>query len=286
MHATDYVPFAHHAGGAEDLVELDRDHPGFRDSDYRRRRLAIARLALDYRPGDPVPVAAYSDEEHDLWRGIHSLLIPLHRERACREIVDLQSVLPLDPDRIPQLEELNASLTATSGFRMLPVAGLVRARTFMRYLGRQIFLSTQYIRHHSRPLYTPEPDVIHELVGHAATLVHPAIAELSRVLGAAAESATDEEMVRLDRVYWYTLEFGLVEEGGKVKAFGAGLLSSAAELGEFDVHAEIREWDLDEMSRTLFDPTDLQRTLFVAPSFTRLICDLTAWVRCELWRSS
>lgn len=286
MVTPDYIPFARHAGGVEGLVELDRDHPGFRDSEYRQRRLAIARLALDYRPGDPVPVAAYSDEEHDLWRDVHSLLIPLHRERACREIVDLQSVLPLDPNRIPQLEDLNANLMATSGFRMLPVAGLVLAQTFMRYLGRQIFLSTQYVRHHSRPLYTPEPDVIHELVGHAATLVHPAIAELSRVLGAAAESASEEEMVRLDRVYWYTLEFGLVEEWGEVKAFGAGLLSSAGELAEFDVHADLRAWDLDEISRTPFDPTDLQRRLFVAPSFTRLICDVTGWVRRERWRST
>jgi phenylalanine-4-hydroxylase len=284
MTTSDDVPSERHAGGADRLVELDRDHPGFRDSGYRQRRQTIARLALDYRPGDPAPVAVYSEEEHELWREVHSVLIPLHRERACREIIDLQSVLPLDPERIPQLEDLNAVLVATSGFRMLPVAGLVVAQTFLRYLGRQIFLSTQYVRHHSRPLYTPEPDVIHELVGHAATLVHPAIAELSRVLGAAAESATEEEMIRLDRVYWYTLEFGLVEEWGEVKAFGAGLLSSAGELAEFDAHAEIQGWDLDQISRTPFDPTDLQRTLFVAPSFTRLICDVTAWVRRGLWR--
>ena len=178
-----------HAGGKEGLVELDPEHPGFWDSEYRVRRMEIARLALEYRSGEPVREAIYTDEEHAVWREVHELLFPLHRERACREIVDLQSVLPLSADRIPQLEDLNARLSATSGFRMEPVAGLVVARTFLSYLGRQVFLSTQYMRHHSRPLYTPEPDVIHELVGHAATLVHPAIAELSRVLGVAAAAA-------------------------------------------------------------------------------------------------
>jgi phenylalanine-4-hydroxylase len=285
MHPTDFVPFAQHAGGAESLVALDPDHPGFTDEQYRDRRMEIARLALEYRPGEPVPEAVYSAEEHDVWRQVHQLLFPLHQDRACREILDLQGVLPLPPDRIPQIEELNAKLSATSGFRIEPVAGLVVARTFMRYLGRQVFLSTQYIRHHSRPLYTPEPDVIHELVGHAATLVHPAIAELSRVLGIAAEVASAQEMDRLDRVYWYTLEFGLVEERGSPKAFGAGLLSSVGELTEFETHADLQDWSLDQISQTPFDPTTYQRTLFVAPSFTRLICDVTAWVRTGQWRS-
>ena len=270
----------------ESLVELDPDHPGFRDAQYRKRRTEIARLALDYRTGDPVPEAVYSAEEHDIWRKVHELLFPLHRDRACREIVDLQGVLPLSAERIPQLEDLNVRLSATSGFRMEPVAGLVEARTFMRYLGRQVFLSTQYIRHHSRPLYTPEPDIVHELVGHAATLVHPAIAELSRVLGVATELASDEEMIRLARVYWYTLEFGLVAEQGIVKAFGAGLLSSVGELSEFDQNAKLMDWNLDRIAETSFDPTDYQGTLFVAPSFTRLICDVTGWVRTGQWRSA
>jgi phenylalanine-4-hydroxylase len=285
MRASDFVPFAKHAGGSLGLVELDQDHPGFRDAEYRERRMEIARLALAYRPGEAVPEAVYSTEEHATWRTVHEHLFPLHRGLACQEIVDLQTVLPLSSDRIPQLEELNTRLSATSGFRMEPVAGLVVARTFMRYLGRQIFLSTQYIRHHSQPHYTPEPDVIHELVGHAATLVHPAIAELSRVLGVAAEVASEEEMSRLDRIYWFTLEFGLVEERGVPKAFGAGLLSSVGELTGFEQRAELRDWDLDAISHTPFDPTTYQSTLFVAPSFTRLICDVTAWVRTGRWRS-
>jgi phenylalanine-4-hydroxylase len=275
-----------HAGGPEDLVALDPDHPGFRDRTYRDRRNAIARLALDYQPGTRVPEAPYSEEEHEVWRSVWSSLAPLHQERVCAEILELQRVLPLPKERIPQLASLNPVLHAAAGFHMEPVAGLVSARTFVRYLGRRVFLSTQYIRHHSRPFYTPEPDVVHELVGHAATLVHPGIAELNRILGEAAEVATEAEMARLESMYWYTLEFGLVRERGSLRAFGAGLLSSVGELGAFDTHAELRPWDLDAIAATPYDPTQYQAVLFAAPSFTHLLVDVCTWVRTGRWRGA
>ncbi len=281
----DFTPTpTRHAGGAEHLVTLDPDHPGFRDTQYRERRDTIARLAFEHITGQPVVDAPYTDAEHDVWRAVWGTLAGLHQERVCREILELQEVVPLPHDRIPQLQELNPRLFASSGFRMEPVAGLVTPRTFMRYLGQQTFLSTQYIRHHSQPFYTPEPDVVHELVGHAATLVHPAIAEVNRLLGQAAHVARGEEMTRLDRVYWFTMEFGLVNQDGRPKAFGAGLLSSVGELRDFDSHAELLDWDLDLMSRTPFDPTRYQDRLFVAPTFTRLLVDVSVWVRTGGWR--
>lgn len=277
--------FARHAGGASDLVPLDPDHPGFRDAVYRDRRNRIARIALDYASGQPVPEAPYSDDEHAVWATVLAELSAAHRAHACREVRALQEVLPLDPAAIPQLHDLNPRLEAISGFRMEPVAGLVTPRTFLRYLGRRVFLSTQYVRHHSRPHYTPEPDVIHELVGHAATLVHPGIAELNGLVGQAADVATAEEMARIERVYWYTLEFGLVAEEGVPKAFGAGLLSSIGELTGFQTNAALQQWDLDAIAATPYDPTTYQSVLFVAPSFTRMLCDVVAWIRLGRWRS-
>ena len=277
--------FTRHAGGSADLVELDRDHPGFRDDVYRSRRNTISGIALDYRTGDPVPDAPYSEEEHGVWRMVRERLAPLHEARVCAEIQELQTVIPLQDARIPQLRALNPSLHAAAGFRMEPVAGLVSPRTFMRYLGQRVFLSTQYIRHHSKPLYTPEPDVLHELIGHAATLVHPGIAELNRLLGLAAAVASDEEMVRLERAYWYTLEFGLVEERGDVKAYGAGLLSSIGELSDYDTKPRLEGWNLDTIADTPYDPTNYQDVLFVAPSFTRMLVDVTIWVRTGGWRA-
>lgn len=274
-----------HAGGASHLVELNPDHPGFHDHVYRERRDTIAAIALAYRSGQPVPEAPYSAEEHAVWRQVVASLEAAHREWACSEIRSLRQVLPLSPHEIPQLASLNPRLEAVSGFRMEPVAGLVQPRTFLRYLGRRIFLSTQYIRHHSRPHYTPEPDILHELVGHAATLVHPGIAELNRLVGEAVNVADRAEMARIESVYWYTLEFGLVEENGRPRAFGAGLLSSVGELTGFATNATLRGWDLDTIAATPYDPTTFQSQLFVAPSFTRLLCDVASWLRIGGWRS-
>ena len=273
-----------HAGGPADLVQLDPDHPGFRDPVYRQRRLEIADIALNHATGRPVPHAPYIDAEHAVWAHVTGLLRELHPQRVCRELLELQTLVGLPPDHIPQLEDVNTVLGDVAGFRMEPVAGLVSTRTFLRYLGKRVFLSTQYIRHHSKPLYTPEPDVLHELIGHASTLVHPGIAELNRLLGLAAAEANPTEMDRIANVYWYTMEFGLVEEDGAVKAFGAGLLSSVGELGGYDTRSTLLPWDLRRIAATPYDPTTFQPHLFVAPSFTRLLVDVARWVRTGGWR--
>jgi phenylalanine-4-hydroxylase len=115
-------------------------------------------------------------------------------------------------------------------------------------------------------------------------LVHPGIAEVNRLLGLAAEVANDTEMDKIANVYWYTMEFGLVAERGEVKAFGAGLLSSVGEIQRFDTAATLKDWDLEEMAATTFDPTRFQDTLFVAPSFTQMLVAVSRWVRNGDWR--
>ena len=148
-------------------------------------------------------------------------------------------------------------------------------REFMERLSERTFLATQYIRHASRPLYTPEPDVVHELVGHAATFCHPEFARLNRLFGKAADVADDERLSRIARLYWYTLEFGACREGRDVKVVGAGLLSSFGELGRFETACELRAFDPDAIASTKYNPTDYQKTLFVADSFAEL-CGRTA----------
>ncbi len=266
------------AGNLANLVHLDPDHPGFRDPAYRERRDRIARLALEYVPGDVLPDVAYTEEEHRVWRHVRQKLAPLHRRRACKEYLVALELVALDHARIPQLTEVNRALVGQGGFRMEPVAGLIAADKFLRRLGDGVFLSTQYIRHHSRPLYTPEPDVVHELVGHAATLAHPDFAALSRAFGKAAQRSEERELLlALERLYWFTLEFGVALEDGEPKAYGAGLLSSFGELGRFD-QAELLDFDLDRAARTPYDPTDYQATLFVAPSFQAVVAEVLDWL--------
>jgi len=265
-------------GGEDDLVKLDPDHPGFRDAHYRRRRNEIARMAFEYREGQPLPTVEYSEVEQQVWRTAWEHLAPLHAQRACREYLVCSEVVRLNRQRVPQLAEVNEVLMRATGFRMLPVAGLVTDRAFMGRLGQGIFLSTQYMRHPSTPLYTPEPDVVHELVGHAAQLSHPGFAELNRVFGSAAQRATEEQLRGIARVYWYTVEFGVVKENGTPKAYGAGLLSSFGELGRFLTDATHVPLDFERMAATAYDPTRYQDLLFYADSYDELLRAVTGWL--------
>jgi phenylalanine-4-hydroxylase len=252
------------------IVQLDPDHPGFRDAEYRARRNRIAQIALTYQAGTPIPDAPYTLEEHEVWRKICEALIPAHQEHACAEYLQCVRRLELPKDRIPQLREVASKVEAVSGFRLEPVAGLVEPRVFLESLADGVFLSTQYIRHYSTPLYTPEPDVAHEIIGHAVTLASERLAELNRLVGLAVKrTRSAEALERLARVYWFTIEFGVLREDGKVKAYGTGLLSSAGEL-EAMHKAELRPLDLEAASRQDFDPTSYQPILFCADSFEEM----------------
>lgn len=260
------------------LVVLDRDHPGFRDPAYRARRDAIARLALAHRAGDPPPHVDYSDAEHEVWSVVWNNLAQVHDRYACSAWLDGLRRIRLSYDRVPQFTEINAQIQPLTDFRLMPVAGLVTPGAFLRELGRGVFLSTQYMRHASAPLYTPEPDVVHEMIGHAVGLANADFALLNRRFGEVAMTLPDSELEPLIRAYWYALEFGVVRDAGALKVFGAGLLSSFGECGRFETAAELVPFDLDVMAQTPFDPTDYQRTLFVAPSFDAMKHELLAWL--------
>jgi phenylalanine-4-hydroxylase len=249
------------------IVQLSPDHPGFRDIEYRARRNRIAQLALSYQPGQAIPEAPYTSDEHQVWRAVWEALTPAHEAHACKEYRACVRRLAFASDRIPQLSEVNEKVQAISGFRLEPVAGLVEPRVFLESLASGTFLCTQYIRHHSTPLYTPEPDVVHEIVGHAITLASKRLAELNRLFGSAVKRTSSlEALNRLSRVYWFTVEFGVLREDGALKAYGTGLLSSAGELKAMH-GAELLPLDLEQASRHEYDPTHYQPVLFCADSF-------------------
>lgn len=264
--------------GRRAIVQLDPDHPGFRDQQYRARRNAIAQIALDYEEGSSIPDAIYTKEEHDLWATIRNALEPAHKVHACAEYLQCIRSMDLPRDHIPQLREVSEKIEAISGFRLEPVAGLVEPRVFLESLANGVFLCTQYIRHHSTPLYTPEPDVVHEIFGHAVTLASERLAELNRMFGTAVKrSTTTEQISHLAQLYWFTIEFGLVLEGGKFKAYGTGILSSAGELEAIE-QAELRPLDLNQITRQQYDPTRYQPTLFYSESFEAMYQTLSGFL--------
>lgn len=252
------------------LVELEADHPGFHDVEYRARRDRIARLALEHPGGAPPPRVDYSPSEVATWGTVFRALSALHPTHACDEYLGVLPELGFGADAIPQLADVDAVLARRTGFHLRPVAGLVNPRDFLGALARRVFLCTQYIRHGSVPHYTPEPDVVHELLGHAAMLAIPEFADLSQEIGVGAlgvPTEREDEIEALSRLYWYTVEFGLVRQHGGVRAYGAGLLSSFGEL-ERAVRgdADVRPFDAAEAAARPFPITTYQPVLYVVES--------------------
>jgi phenylalanine-4-hydroxylase len=166
---------------------------------------------------------------------------------------------------------MNKRLKERSNFRLAPVEGLVDTRAFLSWLSYRTMLSTQYIRHHSRPEYTPEPDIVHEAIGHIPMFTNRDFADFSQFIGHGARVATDEQLEELGRLYWFTVEFGLTEENGEIKAYGAGLLSSYGELTHaFGDEVERRLFDLEQVIATPYDYSDMQPVLYVIPSYAAL----------------
>jgi phenylalanine-4-hydroxylase len=262
------------------IVPLNPDHPGFRDAEYRARRNRIAEIAMSYQPGTPIPDAVYTSQEHEVWRTIWEALVPAHQKHACAQYRLALDRLQFDPYQIPQLSAVNEKVQAISGFRLEPVAGLVEPRVFLENLAEGVFLCTQYIRHHSTPLYTPEPDVVHEIIGHGVTLACAPLAELNRLFGAAVKRTSSAGALdQLARVYWFTIEFGVLREAGSLKAYGTGLLSSAGEL-EAMHQAQLQPLDLAAVSQHKYDPTKYQPVLFCADSFESMYQTLRDYLEC------
>jgi phenylalanine-4-hydroxylase len=262
------------------VVREDRAHPGLVDPAYRERRAAIAELTADRHVDAPIPVVSYNDDEEQVWNLVAGELATKHTTYACHEYRDAAARLALPLLRIPQLCDVSADLSRISGFEIEPVPGLVPTRTFYGSLARRRFMSTQYVRHHSVPFYTPEPDVIHELIGHCNTLASPVLARLYEAAGRASLRATTAESLEFfSRVWWFTAEFGVVWEGGELRAYGAGLLSSYGELDAFRA-AEIRPFDIMAMGTMTYDITHYQPILFAGRSMPDIEAELL-----EFWNA-
>jgi phenylalanine-4-hydroxylase len=259
------------------LFDLPADHPGVADLAYRARRAAIAEVADRFRTGQPIPEVHYTEEEDEVWRQVSTELRRQHARYACAAYRKGSEALDLRRDRVPQLQEVSERLTELTGFRIHPVGGLVPTRQFYGSLADRCFLSTQYIRHHSVPFYTPEPDVVHEVIGHANMLADPHLADLYQLAGQASRRATSDEALEFfSRVFWFSLEFGVLWEDGELRTYGAGLLSSCAEIQLFG-KAEIRPLDLVAMGSTDYDITRYQPVLYAARSFTHAYDELAAF---------
>ena len=263
--ATLYAPVISDNEGVVEVL-LAEDHPGFDDEQYRAHRNRIAELALHYREGEPVPCVAYTENEHELWTRVAFELEQKHEKYACEEFRHGAEQLSLARCGVPQLGDVSQRLEKVTGFRLAPAPGLVPLRQFYGSLERNVFWATQYVRYHTYPNFSPEPDIIHELIGHANTLASKRFAHVYNLVGAAINRLETDAAVQLvSRVFWFMLEYGVAWERGELCAFGASLLSSFGELEQFR-SVPTRDVDVKAMGEQDYDVANYQPVLFASRS--------------------
>jgi phenylalanine-4-hydroxylase len=262
------------------VVSLEADHPGFHDPEYRRRRDEIARLAPSIEEDGRPEQVAYTDTERATWATVFDKLTALYPTHACEDFNAVIDALGYRADEIPQLADVSGFLTGRTGFRLQPVAGLVSARQFLGKLAQRTFCATQYIRHSSQPLYTPEPDIVHELMGHAPMLAIPEFADLSQKIGEGSLHADDRQVEQLATLYWFTIEYGLLRVGSGFRAYGAGLLSSFGELEHcLGGGVEVRRFDPEVAKDTAYPITTYQPLLWWVESIGEAFAKMDDFVR-------
>jgi phenylalanine-4-hydroxylase len=253
-----------------DELEVDPKTPGLDDPDYMARRRWIFKLTRRHRLERlGPPVFEYSPEETALWKDVSGRLHELHEKHACQMYLKAKHDLAITEDVIPQMRHLSDRLQAETQTHLIPAEGSLPYRTFYEYIAERGFPVTQFLRHPSHPEFTPEPDMIHDCLGHVPPFMSRDYAELITLIGKAAAGADDgEKVLRLKRFSWFSIEFGLMEEQGETKVFGAGILSSTGEIPNslYSKDVSRRPFVTDVVINTDYDPTYMQKDLFVIPS--------------------
>ncbi len=269
----------------EDTTELilEPGHPGENDPEYIGRRKFLFDLTRRHRLERlGPPLVEYTPEETRIWREVSPQLDALHVKHACSIYLKAKRTLAITADEIPQLRLLSERVNRETRMHLVPAEGALPYRTFYEYIAERGFPVTQFIRHGSHPEFTPEPDMIHDCLGHVPPLMNQDYAELLTLIGKAVATATrGDHVLMLKRFSWFSIEFGLMEEQGEVKIFGAGILSSTGEIPYSLTSPEVtrRPFVTDKVIATDYDPSKMQVDLFIAPSFPFLRQELEALVR-------
>lgn len=217
---------------------------------------------------------SYTAEEHGVWRTLYARQTALLPGRACAAFVDGMRRLPIGPDQIPDFRRVNDILSRQTGWTIVAVPGLVPDDIFFDHLAHRRFPAGQFIRKLHELDYLEEPDIFHDVFGHVPMLMHPAIADYMQAYGEGGLRAQSlGALPNLARVYWYTIEFGLIEEAEGLRIYGSGIVSSYAEsvFALNDPSPNRIRFDLDRVLRTRYRIDDFQESYFVVDSLDALL---------------
>ncbi|WP_166141743.1 phenylalanine 4-monooxygenase [Methylosinus sp. RM1] len=217
---------------------------------------------------------SYSAAEHDRWSRLYARQAALLPGRACDEYLAAMDALALAPAGVPDFDVLSARLSALTGWRVVPVAGLVPDDVFFEHLANRRFPAGAFIRPEEELDYLEEPDVFHDIFGHVPLLANPVYARFLQAYGEGGRRALARgQLANLARLYWYTVEFGLLATPAGLRIFGAGILSSPAEtvFSLEDSSPNRIGFDLERVMRTNYIIDDFQQCYFVVDGFERLL---------------
>ena len=216
----------------------------------------------------------YTPQEHAVWKTLFERQSKLLPGRACDEFVRGMQDLPIGPDQIPNFEQLSETLSQRTGWQIVAVPGLVPDDVFFEHLAHRRFPAGHFIRKPHELDFLEEPDVFHDVFGHVPMLMNPAIADYIQAYGEGGLRAKRLGVLeKLARVYWYTVEFGLVKQPGGLRVYGAGIASSATET-VFSVEDDSPNrvaFDLERVMRTNYRIDDFQESYFVLDNLNDLL---------------
>lgn len=256
-------------------------HPETPTQDGSDPRCIPHKLTRPLPVGDECLYPNYSEEEQDVWRTLYARMETLLPTCAAAEFISGLRTLDLERDRIPSLADVSRKLERATGWRVARTPGLLDARDFFTHLARRVFPSTDYIRARSELDYTPAPDCFHDIFGHTPMIVHPRFADFYQKIGQAAlacrDAATEEG---LTRIYWFTVEFGLIRNPEGLRVYGNGIISSYGETRNcLTDQTKKLPYTPERLAAQQYDIWHFQDPVFVIESFDQLESEFVRWAR-------
>jgi len=216
--------------------------------------------------------AAYTDEQHRVWAELVGRMLPEIERHAARAYLEGFEIIGLKRDRLPDLAAISARLAPRTGWTSTPVSGFLPAPAFFEMLASRLFPTTTWLRSKDSLEYTPEPDIFHDVFGHVPMHAHAVFADFLAHYGRVCAGIEDAGVLeKLGRLFWYTVEFGLIRERGEIKVYGSGLISSHGECRNvIEGRCAVHNFSLDEVLHTPVKVDELHKLLFAVSSFDQV----------------